>query len=666
MAVATKRCHTTTQKNGEPASDSSTPLIALVGHPNVGKSVVFHRLTGAYVTASNYPGTTVEVTYGATDIEDERYRVVDTPGMYSVLPSSEDERVAQQIVFEQNPDVVVHVVDAKNLERMLPLTLQLLEAGLPVVVALNIMDEADRRGVAIDLDGLQQDLGVPVVSTVATRAEGIDELRKAIGRAGSNNDNLRVDYPPAIEDAIEEISGFVRDDVTLAPRAGALLVLQDHPDAPALLEPNSRTNVTELSAEIRARSADPLSYRISTARQHQAAVIAEKTVRTTGKPDEPPLEDRLSDFLINPWTGIPVLLAVLYFGLYKFVGQFGAGTVVDFIEGAIFEAYVNPWVEQVTREFVPWVLLQDLIAGEYGIITLGIRYGVAIILPVVGFFFLVFAILEDSGYLPRLALLVDRLFKKIGLSGRGVIPIVLGLGCDTMATMVTRTLSTTRERVISTMLLALAVPCSAQLGVLLALLEGHPAGLGIWAGVVFATFLATGFLAARLLPGSPPRFLMELPPLRLPTLGNVLTKTASRVQWYMTEVIPLFVLASVLIWLGQLTGLFQWSIEVLSHPAQWVGLPAETAESFLFGFFRRDYGAAGLYDLNKQGLLSGNQLVIATVALTLFVPCIAQFLIAIKERGLKWGLAIPALAVAVSLGTAFALNYILTITGVQL
>jgi ferrous iron transport protein B len=267
--------------------------------------------------------------------------------------------------------------------------------------------------------------------------------------------------------------------------------------------------------------------------------------------------------------------------------------------------------------------------------------------------------MEDTGYLPRLALLIDRVFKKIGLSGRGVIPIVLGLGCDTMATMVTRTLPTVRERIIATLLLALAVPCSAQLGLIFALLNGRPAALAVWAGVLVLVFMLVGFLAARLMPGEAPRFYMELPPLRLPRLENILVKTYTRIVWYLKEVIPLFLLASVLIWLGKLTGLFALATKALAYPVGWIGLPPSGAEIFLYGFFRRDYGAAGLYDLQKTGALSGVQLTVAAVTLTLFLPCIAQFLMNVKERGIRYGIGISAFILVFSFGVGIGLNALL-------
>lgn len=300
--------------------------------------------------------------------------------------------------------------------------------------------------------------------------------------------------------------------------------------------------------------------------------------------------ERLSRWAVRPLTGIPLLLIVLYYGLYQFVGVFGAGTLVDFLEGTLFEGYFNPWITELIKGVVPWEVIQELFVGEYGVLTLGLRYAVGIILPIVATFFLFFSILEDSGYFPRLALLVDRVFKKIGLTGRAVIPIVLGFGCDTMATMVTRTLETVRERILATLLLALAIPCSAQLGVILALLSKAPGALLVWSISLLLIFLLIGFLAARLVPGETPMFYMELPPMRLPQLSNVLTKTYTRMQWYFLEILPLFILASVLLWIGKLTHFFEKSVEVMSPVMSMMGLPKDVAVAFIFGFFRRIMG----------------------------------------------------------------------------
>jgi ferrous iron transport protein B len=272
-------------------------------------------------------------------------------------------------------------------------------------------------------------------------------------------------------------------------------------------------------------------------------------------------------------------------------------------------------------------------------------------------------LLEDGGYLPRLALMVDRVFKWFGLSGRAVIPMELGFGCSTMATMVTRTLETVRERVIATLLLALAIPCSAQLGVILALLAQTPGALAVWAGCMLVLLVVVGILAGRMMPGEAPMFYMELPPMRLPQLSNVLTKTYTRMQWYFLEILPLFVLASVLLWLGKITNSLERLIDALSPLMHAIGLPRDAAVAFIFGFFRRDYGAAGLYDLQSAGLLDGRQLTVAAVTLTLFIPCVAQFLMMFKERGWKVSLGIFVLVSLLAFGSGYLLNQLLVTTG---
>jgi ferrous iron transport protein B len=426
---------------------------------------------------------------------------------------------------------------------------------------------------------------------------------------------------------------------------------------------NAATVEEAVNAVIFARRVD-LHLRISLERKRISKRLLDVVVAQRDGV-RPVLAERLSLLTMNPWTGIPLLLAVLYFGLYEFVGGFGAGTVVDLLEGALFEKTLNPWVIAWFEEQVPWYWLRELVVGEYGLFTLGVRYAVAIVLPIVGTFFIAFAMIEDSGYFPRLAMLVDRVFKRIGLNGRAVIPMVLGFGCDTMATVVTRTLETVRERIIATLLLTLAIPCSAQMGVILGLLSGVPGALVVWVITLTGIFLLVGLLAARVVPGERPMFYMEIPPMRLPQPRNVLVKTLTRMQWYFLEIFPLFMIASVLLWAGKLSGALNWLVNVMQPVMRLLGLPNETAAAFIFGFFRRDFGAAGLYDLQTNGLLNPVQLTVAAVTLTLFVPCVAQFLIMKKERGWNVALIIFVLVTALAFAVGWALNRLLLATGVM-
>lgn len=593
-------------------SPSKIKQIVLVGPPNVGKSALFNSLTDSYVTVSNYPGTTIGISKTTTHILGEKFEVIDTPGMYSLIPITKEEKISATILFTTFPHLVIHVIDAKNIKRLLPLTLQLIDVGLPVILVLNMSDELKKYGLSIDIKKLRKLLHIPVIATVATSGKGVDDVINVIAsyHRGSS-EKYSVTYDPHIE------------------------------------------NDTQLL------------YTAALARQQKAINIVQKVTSHTS-PQRKTWIDRLSDFMTHPATGIPFLLLVLYVGLYLIVGKFGAGIAVDFIENTIFKTYLNPlFIEAVTR-VVPWTVIRDLLVGEYGILTLGLRYAVAIILPIVTTFFFVFAIIEDSGYLPRLAMLIDRLFKKIGLSGRAVIPMVLGLGCTTMATMVTRTLPTKRERIMATILLALAIPCSAQLGVLFTLLVDYPSALFLWFVVIIGIFLLVGYLGARLLPGEKPLFFMEVPPLRLPTLSNIMIKTYARMAWYVQEVFPLFIFASFVLWLGQLIGIFKILVDGLAYPMVLMGLPPRTAVAYIFGFFRRDYGAAGLYDMQQAGLFSVNQLTIAVITMTLLPACVASGLMMIKERGKKTGVAIFVFCVAASFAVGISLNVIFSLFNIRL
>ncbi len=644
--------------------------LVMVGNPNVGKSALFNRLTGSYVVVSNYPGTTVEVSRGTCRIGNTEFLVEDTPGMYSLLPITEEERVGRDILRAGDATVVLHVVDAKNLKRMLPLTLQLIEAGQPVLLVLNMIDEAERLGIRIDTMRLEERLGIPVAAVSALSGKGIDGLEQKIAsyRPPREGKRLEIAYHEAIEAAVRVLTPHMPAGSGLSPRALALLLLQGD-SAIAAEEGVREEEIAPLLATCRAEVEASLkaapSYAIPLALHRRAVAICAAAFTAPPKKGNA-LADRLSDWTMRPLTGIPILLLVLYYGLYKFVGGFGAGTVVDFLEADVFGRYINPGINALLSAYVPWQPVRELLGMEYGVVTLGIRYAVAIILPIVGTFFIAFSIIEDTGYLPRLALLVDRLFKKIGLNGRAVIPMTLGFGCDTMATMVTRTLETRRERLIATVLLALAIPCSAQLGVILGMVAENPGAMMLWGASVLAIFLLVGFLSARLLPGERPNFYMEVPPLRLPRPGSVLVKTYTRMQWYFVEILPLFILASVLIWLGKITATFDIVVSWLSHVMAWIGLPKEAAVAFLFGFFRRDYGAAGLYDLQQDGALTGNQLAVAVITLTLFIPCVAQFLMMKKERGLKTACAIGMFIFPFAFAVGGMVNALLNLTGVQL
>jgi ferrous iron transport protein B len=604
--------------------------IVLVGNPNVGKSVLFTKLTGKFVIISNYPGTTVEIARGKMRFGDENFAVLDTPGINELAVRTEDARVTCDVLSDHPEAVIVQVADAKNLRRALLLTLQLAELQRPMVLVLNMMDELHARGSKIDIRQLSELLGIPVVPTIATAGTGIHLLEKSIASL-----ETRWFLPPPASEQDCRAHGAIEDYL-------------------------SRAN--EILAQV---------YSLS-------------------RPHHPTFAQKLGWWATDPIKGL-VLVALILYLTFWFVGLVSAGQAVNFFEKVVFGRYISPWAIRATDVVLPfphthqtqishftlqipftpahgiplhessatvlaptyslnpgtalgWFaetkrFTHDFLVGEYGVITMALSYAFAIVFPIVTSFFLLFSLLEDSGYLSRLAVMLNRIFRGMGLNGKAVLPMVLGLGCDTMATMTTRILETRKERVITTLLLALAVPCSAQLGVLLAMMASISWGAAmLWLGLMIAIAFVIGWLAAKLYGGTSSDFILELPPMRKPQFSNVAAKTFARLKWYLKEVIPLFVLGTAILFLLdklQVLG----KITKLGEPlvTGWLGLPRETATAFLVGFLRRDYGAVYLLNAATGGhpLLTAHQILVAMVTITLFMPCIATLFMISRELGKK-------------------------------
>ena len=636
--------------------------IVLAGNPNVGKSVIFGLLTGKYVTVSNYPGTTVEVSHGNLSLGGKTFLVVDSPGVNSFIPMSEDERVTRDILLAERPESVVLVVDSKNLKRGLMLLLQLAEMGLPSVMALNMEDEAKARGFEIDYRRLEEVLGIRVIGTVAPQRKGISQLRDALTSAAEPR--ITTDYGDIIETYIERISALLPAS-NISRRSLSLMILSGDDSLKgwliANLDAEAIKNIEEARDEAQIKLREPLSGIIAKKRIELATAVVNTVLRKTDE-QAGRLARWLGRWTMHPFWGIFFLIFVL-FGFYEFVGKFGAGTLVDFLENVIFGQYLSPGLEKVVRYIIPFPFLQDLLIGQYGIFTMAITYSVAIILPITATFFMAFGVLEDSGYLPRIAVLTNSAFSKIGLNGKAVLPMVLGLGCGTMATMTTRILETKRERIIATFLIALAIPCSAQLGVMLGMVSAFPAAVALWwLATVFFVLVLTGFIASKVLPGEKADFFLELPPIRTPRLGNILMKTLSRIEWYLREAVPLFILGTFILFVLDKMKLLGWLERVLSPVVvNLLGLPQKATAALLMGFLRRDYGAAGLFELSKQGLMDERQVIVSIVTLTLFVPCLANFFMIIKERGAKTATTMFVLITAFALAAGTGINLLLKV-----
>lgn len=609
--------------------------VLLIGNPNVGKSLLFKNLTHRYVNVSNFPGTTVEVTRARSAFGPKDVEIVDSPGINDLSPRSDEARVTRALLEKSPGATVVQVADAKNLRRALLLTLQLAEMGRPMVLVLNMLDELQARGGRIDREKLSHVLGIPVVGAVALRNEGTRELVEALSEA----------RPPHAW----------------------------HGQA----EPASADEPYERNRERLARVNEILAATWS-----------------MSQPSHAPLSVRLGFWAMHPVKGLFFLLSVLFLTFW-FVGLLGAGTLVDLLETGLFQRRVTPLAIRAVDAVLPFPhvheteavelavalpvtpihevgiytntrtvastayhlsgktgaggevlrFFHDLLVGPYGAVSMALSYAFAIVLPIVTTFFLLFSLLEDSGYLPRMSILVNRIFRIMGLNGKAVLPMILGLGCDTMATMTTRILETRKERLVTTMLLALAVPCSAQLGVLLAMMASlSPGAAFVWLGLMVGVVLLVGWLSARAFPGEAGDFLLEIPPMRRPQLANVWIKTVGRLDWYLKEVIPLFVVGTLALFLLDRLELLA-ALSRLGEPlvTGWLGLPKETSAAFLIGFLRRDFGAVYLLDAatGPNPLLSPHQIFVSMVTITLFMPCIANFLMIAREHSLKtaWAMA---------------------------
>ncbi len=669
-----------------PVVKSGTKLV-LVGNPNVGKSAFFNHFSGLYVDVSNFPGTTVEVSHGTF----KEYNVYDTPGIYGVSSFNDEERVARDTVL--GADVILNVVDSTNLERDLFLTLQLIDMNFKMVVALNMMDALEDAGLEIDVNRLSVLLGVPIVEVVATKRLGFDSVEQNLAQAsvGKSDRALQIE----IEKIASTLSGVPN------PKAEALMILEGDEVVAARHGVAPLDKREEIYVARRNRVNDIVA---EVYRQKSALKIGAKFSEAFGR------------WTINPVTGLPILLFSLWL-IYQVVGVLVAQRVVGHTEVEFGNKRWEPFAKHLFAKITPVTITADILtkdeagdektletktfvfpngtlandaqfqelqqfidgkdvlqtfkfsqetlwgkmvvifAGEFGALTMTVTYLLFLLLPLIIGFYLFLAILEDCGYLPRLATMVDRLLTSIGLNGRAVIPIILGFGCVTMATITTRLLQTSREKTIAASILNFAIPCSAQLAVITALLTkaGGEYTL-IFAAIILACLVGIGTAVDKILPGKSSALLIDLPPMRLPQASNVLKKTWIKTMSFMKEASPWFFFGALLVSTMQVTGLLEAWVRLFEPiTTHWLALPAEAARSFVMGMVRRDFGAAGLYTLD----LSPKQIVVSLTVITLFVPCIASLMVLLKERGLREAMTIWfgswILAFTIGGGVAFML-----------
>ena len=563
-----------------------------MGNPNVGKSVVFSRLTGVRVIASNYPGTTVSYIHGRMKLGEETAEVIDVPGTYTLEPTSQAEEVAQQMLG--TGDVVINVVNATNLERNLYLTLQLLERNVPVVVALNMWDDTRHRGIDIDLDKLRGLLGVPVIPTVATSGQGIKELVSNIANAAS-------------------------------------------PDTPA-------------------RSRDERWATIGS--------ITDQVQRVTHRHHT--WRERLADATVRPLSGGIIALAVIAsaFLVTRLIGE----TLISYAFDPLFTKMWAPVLLKLSDILGGTGFFHDILIGKlaygqinfvesFGLLSTGLYVPFAVVLPYIVSFYLVLGLLEDTGYLPRLAVLMDTIMHRLGLHGYAIIPTLLGLGCNVPAILATRILESKRERFIAATLISIAIPCAALQAMIFGLVGEHGGQyVAIVYGTLFVVWIILGIILGYAVKGFTPELLIEIPPYRLPPWRAVLQKLWMRSYGFLLEAVPMILGAvlviNILYFLGVFHAIADFTAPVVTGL---LGLPKEAVTSLVIGLLRKDVAVGMLAPL----ALSAKQLVVGTVVLAMFFPCIATFIVLLRELGVVNMFKAAGVMICVAIITGGILNLIL-------
>jgi ferrous iron transport protein B len=551
--------------------------ILLIGNPNVGKSVIFSKLTGMDVMTANYTGTTVTYTMGNVQFIRRKGVVIDVPGTYSLEATSPAEKVAVDFLNNATPDdVIICVLDATNLERNLNLALQVKEYGLPTIFALNLIDVAETQGIIIDVEKLEEELGAPVIPTVAIRNIGLRELLFKSWEIVEKHDKK----------PIEKLNEKERWD-----------------------EVRRITNIVQITED-------------------REATFLEK----------------LGDMTLKPWPGLPIAAFVLLISLGVVVGL-GKG-----LRALVFLPIVNnivvPFMTKIVSLFVTEGILFNVLVGEYGVLVKGIEWPFALILPYVFLFYIVLSFLEDSGYLPRLGVLVDGVLSKLGIHGGNIVPLIMGYGCAIPAILGTKASTSYKERIMVSVLVSVAVPCAAQTGAFISLLGDHSILLLVSVYILsFIALAASGIILNKIVDGTPEPMLLEIPNLLMPDIQSLLKKIWFRTKGFMVEAEVPMLLGVGFAALVAETGILN-SISHIVEPlvTNWLGLPKEATLGLLLGIIRRELAVLPLLEMN----LSTLQLFVGAVVALFYIPCLSVVGVLIKEFGLKFAITISAITVFIA------------------
>ena len=631
--------------------------IALAGNANVGKSVIFNHLTGLHQHIGNWPGKTVERAEGTLHFKGYTIDIIDLPGIYSLSTYSLEELVSRKYIVVERPDIVINVIDASVLERNLFFTLQLIELETPLIIALNQMDIAKKKGIEIETEKLEKLLRIPVLSTVAIKGIGISKLlEKAIEIVEKEEkpNPVEIKYGEEVESRIVKLTRMVEEtQFWYPPRYVAIKLLEGDEEISREIQriaPKIISAAKELATEIEELHSHSCSTVITSERYEIAGCIA-REVQKLVPPIKPPIEEKLHNLTTHKILGYPimvVLLLLVFYSIFAF-GGYTSELLNDFFYN--FESFFKG-------------LFGTGVAGElvWGGIIEGIIAGITIALPYITPFYLILGILEDSGYLSRIAFLMDNIMHKIGLHGKAFIPIMLGYGCNVPGILGCRIIETEREKLLAAFVTTL-VPCAARTVIILGLV-GHYVGIQ-YALILYVVDLLIIFFLGRLafktLPGEPTALIMEMHDYKVPHLKTVLKQTWFRVADFIKIALPLIILGSLAIKLAEVLNLLKPIASLLSPiTVIWLGLPAITGITLIFGVLRKELMLIMLATLlgttNFALVLTPVEMIVFTLVAMFYIPCMATIAVLINEFGWKKALLI----------TAFEIIFAITIGGIAL
>jgi ferrous iron transport protein B len=644
---------------------TNTKNLVIIGNVNVGKTTLFNRLCGPDTSVVKLPDTQQTVDKGT--ISGNGKLVYDTPGAYSLFAPNEDEKVSRNLLLSlsaagDTPGIIL-VADAKNLKRSLVVALQYAEFGLPMMLAVNMTDEAEARGISIDYEKLSETLGIAVCPTVARNRVGIRHFLTKIDDLWKPKQ--LVEYPKQVEELFAFIHNLLKSP-RISPRAIGLLLLAGDSGIESYLEARYGFAMVE---QLKSLAADVHSE-IPGRWEMQATSIYNRVteeihadVQTTVPKFGHHLLERLGEWCMHIGTGIPIAAATLYI-LYQFVGSFGATYMVDTINGTFFEGFLIPEVTKL-MDYVPNEFVRDMIVDpDFGILPTGVFLALGLVLPVLLCFYIAFGVLEHSGYLPRLSILLNKVFQQMGLNGKGVIPLVMGFSCVTMAILTTRMLDTRKEKNIATFLLLLGMPCAPLLAVMLIILDKMPVSASYMVfGIIGVQILVAGFLANKFMPGKQQSLIMEIPPMRIPSIPVVLKTSVFKTWVFMKDAVPVFIMAALVVFLFERIGGLS-ALERISKPVVngFMGLPEKSVQVFIKTIIRRESGATEIAHLSE--MYTNLQMIVNLLVMTFLSPCINATIVLFKERGVRAAMVIMATVFVYALTIGGVINHICLFFGI--